>query len=190
VSFGQTPLDGSSTPIPMSSAVPDGSNQPYAIEGGPGISTGGNTLVPVSVWIKDGNDIALGTSTDAANANSVIGQLKQIKTNTAASVTLAASSAVIGVVAFGGTATLGVPSNNGVTVVKAGSGRLASVIVTSTGSAQMNIYDNASQASGTIIGAIPADAAVGSVYQFNSPAANGIVANAVASCCAVTICYY
>lgn len=94
------------------------------------------------------------------------------------------------IVAWGGTATYPVPSNNGSTVIRSSAGRLASVIVTTTGPAQLNIYDNASIASGTIIGAIPANAAVGSVYAFNSPAANGIVANSVASCCSVTICYY
>jgi len=94
------------------------------------------------------------------------------------------------VVVFGGTATFPVPSNSGVTVVRNSAGRLATVIVTTSGPAQLNIYDNASQASGTIIGAIPANAAVGSVYAFNSPAALGIVANSVASCCSVTICYY
>ena len=36
-----------------------------------------------AVTVADGADTALGTTTDAANANSVIGQLKQIKTNTA-----------------------------------------------------------------------------------------------------------
>lgn len=82
MAFTATPTDGSVTPIPMSSVVPDGTNTPLALEGGPSIATGGNTLAPVSMYVKDGNDIAQGTSTDAANANSVIGQLKQIKTNT------------------------------------------------------------------------------------------------------------
>jgi len=94
------------------------------------------------------------------------------------------------VVVFGGTATFPVPGNSGVTVVRNSPGRLASVIVTTSGSAQLNIYDNATQASGTIIGAVPANAAVGSVYAFNSPAALGIVVNSVAFSCSVTICYY
>jgi hypothetical protein len=196
MAFGPTPTDGSTpNPIPMSSVVPWGTGAPVALEGGTAITVGGWTVAPVSVWVRDGNDAAQGTTTDAANANTVIGQLKQIKTNTASVVitslpALPTGSNVIGVIAFGGTTTLGVPSNNGLTVVKAGVGRLASVIVTNTGSVQLNIYDNVSQASGTIIGAVPAYASVGSVYAFNSPAANGIVANAVAGCCATTICYY
>jgi hypothetical protein len=83
MAFTAQPLDGSSTPIPMSSAVPDGTNTPLAIEGGPSITTGGNTLVPVSMYIKDGNNVAQGTTTDAANAATVIGQLKQINVNLA-----------------------------------------------------------------------------------------------------------
>lgn len=94
------------------------------------------------------------------------------------------------IIAFGGTDTLYVPSNSGLVAVRTGAGRLASVIVIVSGAAQLTIYDNASIASGTPIGAIPANAAVGSVYQFYSPAENGILANSVANCCSVTICYY
>jgi hypothetical protein len=92
-------------------------------------------------------------------------------------------------VTFGGTVARYVPGNSGVVVVRAGAGRLASVIVIISGSAQLTIYDNATIASGTPIGAVPAFAAVGSVYQFYSPAVNGILADSVANCCSVTICY-
>lgn len=92
-------------------------------------------------------------------------------------------------VTFGGTATLWVPANSGLVVVRSGVGRLASVIVIVSGTAQLTIYDNAAIAAGTPIGAVPANAAVGSVYQFYSPAINGILANSVANCCSVTICY-
>lgn len=101
------------------------------------------------------------------------------------------TSQMLGVVAIGGTTTVSVPGNSGVVVVRATpGGRLASAIVWGTGASQLNIYDNASQASGTILGAVPANAAVGSVYSFNAPSAVGIVANSVAGCCSVTICYY
>jgi len=80
MTFTATPVDGSTTPIPMSSAVPDGTNTPLAIEGGPSISTGGNTLVPVSIYEKDGNNVALGATTDAAvtgdNSGSVSAKLR------------------------------------------------------------------------------------------------------------------
>ena len=66
MAFGQTPLDGSSTPIPMSSAVPDGTNTPLAVEGGPSKTTGGNSLAPVAVYQYDGYDVTQGTQADAA----------------------------------------------------------------------------------------------------------------------------
>jgi hypothetical protein len=199
MAFGSTPLSTTAigtNQFPVSAvAVPNeaGGNL-TAVEGGPESTDGnGNKTAPISVYVKDGGDVAQGTSTDVANYNSVIGQLKQIKTNTA-SVTIGAAlptgSNVIGIIAFGGTTAIGVPANNGVTVVKTGVGRLATVIVTTTGTVQLNLYDNASIAAGTIIGAVPANAAVGSVYSFNSPAVNGIVANAIANVCSTTICYY
>jgi hypothetical protein len=79
MAFTATPVDGSPIPIPMSSAVPDGTNTPLAIEGGPAVATGGNSLVPVSVYEKDGNNIVLGTTTDANTVNSVMGRLTKIR---------------------------------------------------------------------------------------------------------------
>lgn len=197
--FGTTPLSTTSlgaNQFPVSAvAVPNTSGGNLtALEGGPASTDGnGNVTAPASMYVKDGGSITIGTTTDSAGANTVIGQLKQIRLNTA-SVTIGTAlptgSNVIGVVAFGGTTTQFVPANNGVTVIKSSSGRLASVIVIGTGTTQLNFYDNASQASGTPIGAVPANAAVGSVYAFNSPATQGIVANSIANCCAVTICYY
>jgi len=64
--FTATPVDGSSTPIPMSSAVPDTTNTPLAIEGGPAKSTGGNSLAPVATYQYDGYNVVEGVTTDAA----------------------------------------------------------------------------------------------------------------------------
>lgn len=59
--------------------------------------------------------------------------------------------------------------------IKATSGSLISVLVTTTGTAALLLYDNATTASGTIIGVIPANAAATGVpFVFNMPAANGI----------------
>jgi hypothetical protein len=60
------------------------------------------------------------------------------------------------------------------TVIKATPGRLARVLVTATGTNPMQIFDNASGHTGTIIGALPASPTVGNVYDFQMPAANGI----------------
>jgi hypothetical protein len=90
----------------------------------------------------------------------------------------------------GGTATAAVASN-AATAVKASGGRLAKVLVTTTGTGSGNvpIYDNSSSATGTIIGLVPANAAAGSIYTFDMPAANGIYVGAVASGPAMTVSY-
>lgn len=66
MSFTATPVDGSATPIPMSSAVPDSTNTPLALEGGPSKSTGGNNLAPAAVYLYDGYDVTQGLQADAA----------------------------------------------------------------------------------------------------------------------------
>lgn len=73
------------------------------------------------------------------------------------------------------------------TVIKASAGALLRVLVTATGTTAMNFYDNASAASGTIIGVIPANPTVGTLYTFNMPAANGIVAGGVSTNPGVTV---
>jgi hypothetical protein len=72
------------------------------------------------------------------------------------------------------------------TQVKTGVGRLANVLVTTLGTNAMLFYDNTA-ASGTIIGAIPASAPVGSLYHFNFPCSNGILAAGNAANPAVTV---
>lgn len=64
--FTATPVDGSTPPLPLPTAVPDGTNTPLAVEAGPSKSTGGNTLVPVAVYLYDGYDVTQGLTTDAA----------------------------------------------------------------------------------------------------------------------------
>lgn len=66
MAFGATPLDGSVSPIPMSSVVPDGLTTPTALEGGPAVTSAGNSIAPASVYVKDGNDLAQGATTDTA----------------------------------------------------------------------------------------------------------------------------
>jgi hypothetical protein len=93
MAFGVTPVDTSATPIPMSSAVPDGSTTPYAVAGGPSYSDTGNTKVAVQVYVKDGNDVTLGTSTDANTVASVIGRLTKIRDLLLAALTVGGSAA-------------------------------------------------------------------------------------------------
>lgn len=91
------------------------------------------------------------------------------------------------------------PTNNftqtantaGVVVGKNAAGYLWSAVVTATGTAQLDIYDNAAAASGTKLLSIPANAAVGTIYNFpgGARANNGIVSNGVANCPGVTFYY-
>ena len=61
-------------------------------------------------------------------------------------------------------------------VVKATAGMLCTVVITTvTAGAALAIFDNATTASGTIVGAIPIGATVGQIFTFNMPVNNGIV---------------
>lgn len=75
------------------------------------------------------------------------------------------------------------------TVIKSTPGRLCRVIVTTSAANPMSIFDNASAASGTIIGQLPATPAVGAVYDFQTPAANGITVGGSATNPGVTITF-
>lgn len=99
----------------------------------------------------------------------------------------------------GGTNIIGQTSNDGLqttpiaaatltdTVVSSSPGRLATILVTAVGTAQLNIFDNASTHTGTIIGIVPASATVGSIFKLNMPVANGITVQGAASTPGVTI---
>lgn len=60
-------------------------------------------------------------------------------------------------------------------VVKATSGVLCRITITTLGSSAISIFDNAAAASGTVLFTIPANAAVGSIFDIRMPAALGIV---------------
>lgn len=95
------------------------------------------------------------------------------------------------VVSFtGGSATKQVAAGAGTVVVFGKNTRLCRVVVISAGtSGAVTFYDNASAASGTILGVVPGTAAVGSVFEFQMPAQFGIVASAAASSVGCTVCY-
>ena len=79
---------------------------------------------------------------------------------------------------------------SGPTVIFAGRCRLAVVLITALGTAGLNFYDNASAASGTIVGAIPASAAVGSLYIFPFLCVNGLTAGTGNNTPACTVGYW
>lgn len=72
------------------------------------------------------------------------------------------------------------------TVVEATPGRIFSVLITSTNTAALVCYDNATTNSGTIVVSIAASAAVG-IYPFNIPLANGLTCAGNANAPGVTI---
>jgi hypothetical protein len=126
MSFGTTPLSTTSlgtNQFPVSAVYIQGTSggNLTALQGGPASSAdaSGNVSAPAAIYVADGSDVTQGTSTDAANANTVIGQLKQIKSNTA--------SVVIG----SGTVT----ANQGGSWTVSGSGNFNDASVGATGSA-------------------------------------------------------
>ena len=79
--------------------------------------------------------------------------------------------------------------STGPQVVKSRAGRLGRIVLAAAnGAAAILVYDNASTAAGTVIGAIPASAAVG-VYDFQMPAANGITVAGASTNPAMTVGY-
>jgi hypothetical protein len=93
MTFAPQQLDTSSpTPIPLSSAVPDGTNTPIPVAGGPSYSSGGNTLTTAQVYIKDGNNQVEGLTTDANTVNSIMGRLTKIRDLLAATINVAVTN--------------------------------------------------------------------------------------------------
>lgn len=73
--------------------------------------------------------------------------------------------------------------------VKSSAGRLCRVIITTLGTGSQVFYDNASAASGTILFATAASAPVGTIYDIQAPAVNGIYAAGAASTPVCTVLY-
>jgi hypothetical protein len=96
------------------------------------------------------------------------------------------------VVVPGGSATVAIAAGASTVaqVVKASAGRLCRIIVTTTGTADLKFYDNASAASGTVIGYIPSAATLGQSFDIQMPASNGITAGLLNGSAAVTVSYY
>jgi hypothetical protein len=81
----------------------------------------------------------------------------------------------------------------GVVVVKATSGRLCRVLVTTgtTAAQAITFFDNAAAGSGTILGVIPGGTAAGTIVDFAMPAVNGITIgqNAALAAGAITVSF-
>lgn len=92
-------------------------------------------------------------------------------------------------VVTGGETTVSVPANAADVVVKATPGRLVKVLVTTVGANPMQIFDNATAGTGTIVGCFAASAVVGTSAEFNMPCANGITIKGSATNPVVTVSY-
>lgn len=73
------------------------------------------------------------------------------------------------------------------TIIKGGPGRLCRVLVTTAGTGAALIFDNASGHTGTIIGAVAANAAAGTLVEAQAPAKSGITVQGNASNPAITV---
>ncbi len=69
-----------------------------------------------------------------------------------------------------------VPAGAGTTVVKAGSGVLATIVILAAGTASLSIFDNASAGSGQPLFITPATTSLGQIFTINGAALNGITA--------------
>lgn len=74
-------------------------------------------------------------------------------------------------------------------VVKSSPGYLKGVLVTATGTANLQFFDNASAASGTVIGVVPSSATLGQFFPCDMPALLGITAAKLSGTPAVTVSY-
>jgi hypothetical protein len=94
-------------------------------------------------------------------------------------------------VSYGGQGTVSVPTGAANTVIKGSTGRLCRAVVTTTGTGAGNVqfFDNATTNSGTVVAAIPANAAAGQSFDFHMPCVNGIVAQNVLNGPVITVSF-
>lgn len=77
----------------------------------------------------------------------------------------------------------------GTVTVKSAPGRLLKVVVTASATGTLTFYDNSSTGSGTILLVVPASPTVGTVYDVNLPAVNGVTVVAAATPSSVVVGY-
>jgi len=160
------------------------------------LPAGGNTIGAVTQasgpWTSNitqvgGSSLALGQTTMSASV-----PVTFASNQSSLGVTLPSNNTtMIGVISPGGISTSAIAAAATNTVVKSGAGRLCRVMITTSGTAALTFYDNATGGSttGNILGVVPANAAAGSVYDFQFIASTGIQAPGGASTPAVTVGY-
>lgn len=84
-------------------------------------------------------------------------------------------------VSTGGQFSQAVAAASGTTTLKAAPGRLCRIVITAAGTASITFFDNASAASGTVLFISPASTSIGTIFDVQVPAQNGITASNPAS---------
>lgn len=163
---------------------------------GSALPAGGNTIGAVTQasgpWTNNitqvgGSSLALGQTTMSASV-----PVTFASNQSSLGITLPSNNTtMIGVTSPGGVSTTAIAAAATNTVVKSGAGRLCRVLVTTSGTAALTFYDNSTGGSttGNILGYVPANAAAGSVYDFQFIASTGIQAPGGSNTPAVTVGY-
>jgi hypothetical protein len=90
-------------------------------------------------------------------------------------------------ISFGGRFSQAVASGAGTVVLKAAPGRLCRIAVTAGGIVAFSVFDNASAASGTLLFTSPTTTNLGTIFDIQMPAQNGITVSNPASGPGLTI---
>ena len=88
---------------------------------------------------------------------------------------------------YGGRFSQAVASGSGTVIIKAAPGRLCRIAVTVGGTVAFSVFDNASAASGTVPFASPTTTNLGTIFDVQMPAQNGITISNPASGPGLTI---
>jgi hypothetical protein len=181
-------------PLPVAGMVASGaSNANNPVKAGGVFNTTQPTvtngqIVDAQYSARGGAIVATGTDVFNVTINAAL----PAGSNSIGTVVLPANNTtMIGVISPGGISTTNIAAAATNTVVKTGAGRLSRVMITTAGTAALTFYDNATGGSttGNILGYIPANAAAGSVYDFQFIASTGIQVPGGASTPAVTVGY-
>lgn len=163
-------------------------------------TTAGSTAAPGYTRIQDGTTLALAAILTAADSTTnATPLLASASFNYAYNGTtwdrlrtLNGATGLTGVlrVAMNGSANATLPAAAATVVVKALPGMIGSMLVTTAGTTSLPCYDNASAASGTIIGITPPTTTVGQVIVLQYPATLGITCATATTTPVVTISYF
>ncbi len=146
-----------------------------------GFRSDGVYVPGVGTVAASGGAIALDSSgTPYAPQNMSLTQVGGVKVPAAGVVPVVQATANAAVAAGTGTTPV---------VVKASAGYLKLFVVTTTATAAMSFYDNASAASGTVLYTTAANIAAGTIIVLDMPFLNGLTLSQASGSAAVTIAY-